>query len=177
MSHSGSQENLCQPKRSLIYESPGGLAAGASVYEGQESRPFASTALREHRPPGSRSRAAEITSRADFGHFRPRSCSPAPRAGESIARWFTQLGCTGGSANTSTNAADVRSVSEDRWLAVPGHAAVAPVWPCVALTEQWRGRTPGGGVARVWRDLTVTRPRFCPLAACQPFFCSCRPTA
>ena len=37
--------------RSTVWftESPGGLTAGAFVYKGQESRPFASTASREHR--------------------------------------------------------------------------------------------------------------------------------
>jgi hypothetical protein len=69
--------------RSTVWftESPGGLTAGAFVYKGQESRLFASTASREHRPPASRSRAAEITSPGISDHSRPRLGSPRLRMG------------------------------------------------------------------------------------------------
>jgi hypothetical protein len=79
---------LPEPKKSCanrstvwFTESPGGLTAGAFVYKGQESRPFALTAAREHRPPGSRCSTAEITLRGARHPSQPRSCSLRQRAG------------------------------------------------------------------------------------------------
>jgi len=79
----GAKKILCKPKHSLVYRKPWRcpLRGFRLYYKGQESRPFASTTSREHRPPGCRSSTAEITLRGARHPSQPRSCSLKPRAG------------------------------------------------------------------------------------------------